>query len=84
MSQINLKLDPEQLAKTDYLAKRTSKTRTAYIREAIAQYNANVEREVLARRFLDASMKCRGESFEVAREMEAADHDIDEGLEPRR
>lgn len=84
MAQINLKLDSEQLDKTDYLAKCTSTTRTAYIREAIAQYNASVEREVLAKRFLDVSMKCRGESLEVSQEMEAADLDIEQELESPR
>jgi predicted transcriptional regulator len=78
MAQINLKLDSEQLAKTDYLAGCRSTTRTSYIREAIAQYNAIIEREVLARKFLDASMKCRGENLKVNREMEAAEFDIEE------
>lgn len=77
MSQINLKLDSEQLARTDYLAKCVSMTRTAYIREAIAEYNANVEREVLTEKFLNASLKCRKDSILVNREMEAAEFDID-------
>ncbi len=84
MAQINLKLDSEQLAKTDYLAGCRSTTRTSYIREAIAQYNTIVEREVLASKFLDASMKCRGKNLEVNREMEAAEFDIDEEIESRR
>lgn len=84
MPQINLKLDAEQLAQTDYLAKRTARTRTAYIREAIAQYNADLEKEVLARQFLDASIKCRKENLEVNLEMEAADFDIDEQYESER
>ena len=84
MAQVNLKLDSEQLAKTDYLARSMSTTRAAYIREAIAQYNTMIEREVLASKFLDASMKCRAENLEVNREMEAAEFDIDEELESRR
>ena len=84
MSQINLKLDSEQLARTDYLAECVSMTRTAYIREAIAEYNTSVEREVLAEKFLDASMKCRRDSLQVNREMEPAEYDIDEDRESRR
>ena len=72
MPQINLKLEREQLDKTDYLASQMSKTRTAYIREAIATYNAGAEREILARKLKNASARCREESLRVVREMEAA------------
>ncbi len=72
MPQINLKLEREQLEKTDYIAGQMSKTRTAYIREAIATYNADMEREILARKLKDASARCREESLRVVREMEAA------------
>ena len=81
MAQINLKLDEEQLAQTDYLAKGMARTRTAYIREAIAQYNTRNERQVLARQVADAAEKCRGESSKVNAEMEAADYDFESKLE---
>ena len=82
MPQINLKIDSKQLSATDYLAGKMSKTRTAYIREAIAQYNAKTERNLLARKFAEASARCRNESMIVNEEMEAADFDLsdrDEG-----
>ena len=81
MAQINLKLDEEQLARTDYLAKGMAKTRTAYIREAIAEYNAKIERDALADQFRSASARCRGESLKVNREMEAADFDFESEFE---
>ena len=73
MAQINLKLDEEQLTRTNYLAARVHSTRTAYIREAIREYNVRTERQLLASRLQEVSEKVRDESLSVSREMELAD-----------
>ena len=73
MAQINLKLDADQLRRTDYLAGRLDQNRTAYIREALQQYNASVERQLLADRLRAVSHKVREESLTVAIEMEAVE-----------
>lgn len=78
MPHINLKLDEDQLIRADYLCRQRGQTRTAYIREAIQEYNVQIERELLARKFREASEKCREENLEIGREMEAAESDLEE------
>jgi predicted DNA-binding protein len=73
MAQINLKLDEDQLARTDYLAGEVHRTRTSYIREAITEYNTRTERELLAARLLEVSARVRDESLAVSCEIEPAD-----------
>ncbi len=78
MPHINLKLDEDQLTQADYLCRQRGQTRTAYIREAIQEYNVQIERELLARKFREASEKCREENLKIGREMEAAEPDLEE------
>ncbi len=77
MPTINLNLDGAQAARTLDLARRLKLNRSAYIRRAIDEFNAKVERELLAEQFRRASLKCREESLKVCHEFEA----LDEGLE---
>ena len=71
MPSIHLQLGGEQDTKTRDLARRLRLNRSAYIRRAIDQFNARVERELLAEQFQAASVKCRQESLQVCREFES-------------
>lgn len=73
MSSIHLKLDPGQDIKTRELARKLRLNRSAYIRRALDEFNARVERELLAKQFRAASEKCRDESLQVCREFEVLD-----------
>ena len=73
MPSIHLQLAPEQDARTRQLARQLALTRSAYVRRAVDEFNARVERKLLADRFRRASQKCRAESLLVCREFEALD-----------
>jgi len=68
---IHLKLASQQDAKTRELASKLNLNRSAYIRRAVDEYNARIEKELLAEQFRNASEKCRAESLKVCREFEA-------------
>ena len=76
MPSIHLQLEPGQDAKVRELARRLHLKRSAYIRKALDEFNARVERELLAKQFRSASEKCRDESLQVCREFEALDDSL--------
>lgn len=73
MPSIHLQLEPEQDARTRALARHLELSRSAYIRRAVDEFNARIERQLLADRFRTASQRCRAESLQVCREFEALD-----------
>ena len=71
MPSIHLQLDEQQDAKTRELAQRLNINRSAYIRRALEEYNAQIERVLLAEKIRKASHQCREESLRVCHEFEA-------------
>ena len=70
MPSIHLQLEDHQDAKTRELALKLHLNRSAYIRRAVDEFNARVERELLAEQFKAASEKCSRESLVVCSEFE--------------
>jgi predicted transcriptional regulator len=75
MKTITLKADQDFDARLTRLAKRLGTTKSAVIREAVGSYERRVEREELARRIREASLKTRDEAERTVRDLEAADAD---------
>jgi predicted transcriptional regulator len=75
MKTITLKADQDFDARLTRLAKRLGTTKSAVIREAVGSYERHVEREELARRIREASLKTRDEAERTVRDLEAADAD---------
>ena len=71
MPSIHLQLAQQLDTKTRELAKKLNLNRSAYIRNALDEYNSRMERELLASQFEKASLKCREESMQVCGEFEA-------------
>jgi len=74
MPNINLNLSEEQLSKATKIATALSLNRSAYLRHAIDHYLQKTEREILAKKFKEASVKCRNESLRICKEFEGIDH----------
>ncbi|MDP6779081.1 MAG: hypothetical protein QGI83_20165 [Candidatus Latescibacteria bacterium] len=79
MASIHLQLPDDQDTKTRELAMKLNLNRSAYIRRAVAEFNARVERELLTEQFRKASEVCREESIRVCREFEALQDDPGDG-----
>jgi len=75
MKTITLKADAIFDATLTRLAERLHTTKSAVIREAVGNYERQVEREELARRVRDASLKVRGESAQASQDFEASNAD---------
>ena len=73
MPNINLSLPEEQFIKATQIAAVLSINRSAYLRQAIDYYIAKTEREILAQKFKEASIKCRDESLRMCKEFEVID-----------
>jgi predicted DNA-binding protein len=71
MPSIHLQLEPDQDARTRELARQLALTRSAYVRRAVEEFNARMERQLLADQMKQASRRCRQESLQVCREFEA-------------
>ena len=71
MPFIHIQIEEQQDAKTRELAQKLNLNRSAYIRRALEEFNACVERELLAEQFKQASEQCRQESLRVCHEFEA-------------
>ena len=71
MPFIHIQIEEQQDAKTRELAQKLNLNRSAYIRRALEEFNAFVERELLAEQFKKASQQCRQESLQVCHEFEA-------------
>ena len=62
MKTITLKADADFDDRLTRLAERLGATKSAVIREAVGSYERQVEREELARRIREASLKTRDEA----------------------
>ena len=71
MPSIHLHMEDHLDTRTRELARKLHLNRSAYIRRAVDEFNARVERELLAQQFKTASEKCRQESLRVCNEFEA-------------
>jgi predicted transcriptional regulator len=75
MKTITLKANEAFDTRLTQLAKRLETTKSNVIREAVGSYERQIEREELARRIREASLRTREEAERTARELEAADAD---------
>ena len=62
MKTITLKADEDFDARLTRLAERLGATKSSVIREAVGRYERQVEREELARRIREVSLKTRDEA----------------------
>ena len=76
MPYVNINLEDTLAAKTLELAHKLKINRSAYMRKALDEYNAKVERELLAEQFRLASLRCREESLRVCQEFEVLDENL--------
>lgn len=75
MKTITLKADDHFDERLVRLAVRLGTTKSAVIREAVGVYERQLDREELAKRIREASLKTRDEAQRTVRELEAADAD---------
>lgn len=75
MKTITLKADDNFDARLVRLAERLGTTKSAVIREAVGSYERQVEREELARRIREASLKTREEVMRTSSDWADADAD---------
>jgi predicted transcriptional regulator len=75
MKTITLKADESFDACLVRLAERLGTTKSAVIREAVGNYERQVEREELARRIREASLKTREEALRTAADWDNANAD---------
>jgi predicted transcriptional regulator len=75
MKTITLKADEHFDARLTRLAKRLKRTKSAVIREAVGEYERRIEREELARRIREASLKTRAEAKRASSDFDAANAD---------
>lgn len=75
MKTITLKADEDFDLRLTRLAERLDTTKSAVIREAVGSYERQVEREELARRIREASLKTRPEAERAADDFDAANAD---------
>lgn len=75
MKTITLKADDRFDAELTELAESLETTKSQVIRVAVANYRKQLEREALARRIREASLKVRVQAAETALELEEASGD---------
>lgn len=75
MKTVTLKADDSFDERLTRLAKRLGTTKSAVIREAVGSYERQVEREELARRVREASLKTREEALHTATDWDDANAD---------
>lgn len=75
MKTITLKADADFDLRLTRLAERLDTTKSAVIREAVGSYERQVEREELARRIREASLKTRAEAERASSDFDAANAD---------
>lgn len=75
MKTITLKADEDFDLRLTRLAERLDTTKSAVIREAVGSYERQVEREELARRIREASLKTREEARQTAADWDDANAD---------
>jgi predicted transcriptional regulator len=75
MKTITVKADREFDALLARLARRLKTTRSAVIRDAVRNYQQQLEREALRRRMRDASLRTRAQAKQAAKDFDAANAD---------
>jgi len=75
MKTITLKADEDFDTRLTRLAQRLGATKSAVIREAVGSYERQIEREELARRIREASLKTREEALRTASDWDDASAD---------
>jgi predicted transcriptional regulator len=75
MKTITLKADETFDTRLTNLAKRLGTTKSNVIREAVGSYERQVEREELARRIRDVSLKTREEALRTSTDWDDANAD---------
>jgi predicted transcriptional regulator len=75
MKTVTLKADDSFDRRLTRLAKRLGTTKSGVIREAVGSYERQVEREELARRILEASLKTREEALRTSTDWDDANAD---------
>ena len=75
MKTITVKADREFDALLNRLARRLKTTRSGVIRDAVRNYQRQLEREALRQRVLDASLRTRSQAAQLSDELEAANAD---------
>ena len=75
MKTITLKADEGFDERLTQLAKRLGTTKSGVIREAVGNYERQVEREELARRIREASLRTREEALRTSTDWDDANAD---------
>ena len=75
MKTVTIKADAEFDALLSQLAKRMSTTKSRIIRDAVRNYQQQLDREVLRQRLRTASLKTRKQALEASDDFDAANAD---------
>jgi predicted transcriptional regulator len=75
MKTVTIKADAEFDALLSQLAKRMSTTKSRIIRDAVRNYQQQLDREVLRQRLRTASLKTRKQALEASDDFDAVNAD---------
>jgi predicted transcriptional regulator len=75
MKTVTIKADPEFDALLNRLARRMSTTRSRIIRDAVRNYQQQLDREALRQRMRSASLKTRKLALDTSADFDAANAD---------
>ncbi|MEN8177161.1 MAG: ribbon-helix-helix protein, CopG family [Pseudomonadota bacterium] len=75
MKTVTIKADAEFDALLNGLARRLSTTKSRIIRDAVRNYQQQLDREVLRQRMQSASLKTRKQALDASADFEAANAD---------
>jgi predicted transcriptional regulator len=75
MKTVTIKADPEFDALLNQLARRMSTTRSRIIRDAVRNYQQQLDREALRQRMRTASLKTRKQALDTSADFDAANAD---------
>ena len=75
MKTVTIKADPEFDALLNRLARRMSTTRSRIIRDAVRNYQQQLDREALRQRMRTASLKTRKQALDASADFDAANVD---------
>ena len=76
MKTVTIKADPEFDALLNRLARRMSTTRSRIIRDAVRNYQQQLDREALRQRMRTASLKTRKQALDASADFDAANADV--------
>jgi predicted transcriptional regulator len=75
MKTVTIKADPEFDALLNRLARRMSTTRSRIIRDAVRNYQQQLDREALRQRMRTASLKTRKQALDTSADFDTANAD---------